>query len=139
MATKEISELEGAIRRLQEEGEKYKITNEKLFNICQAVEKAILDATPENFTICLPELNFEIKRFKGYDSGVYRDFRYCAYDCAPITEIWFNDLRVGTIYGNRAQRKEFLRNLNKILEALIAELEKNNLEAEELLSHVKVV
>jgi len=139
MSTKEMSEIEGVIARLQEEGAKYKITDEKLFNLCQAIERTILGATPENFEICLPELNFEIKRYKGYDAGVYRDFRYCAYDCAPITDVWFNDLRVGMICGNRAQRKDFLRNLDKILKALVAALEANNLEAEALLARVKVV
>jgi len=137
MSVKEISELEGVINRLQAEGEKYHITNRRLLAMCEAIESVILKATPDDFEYSRD--GFEIKRFKGYDSGIFRDFRYVRYLDRPLTEVWFNDARVGTICGTREQRMHFLKNLNKILTDLATDLEKNNLEAEELLSHVKVV
>lgn len=139
MDSKEINELGTLINRLQTEGENYRATNKRLLKVCQEIEKVILESTPEDFTYTDTKNDFEIVRFKWYDNGTYRDFRYIKYLGSPITEVKFNDINLGTLKGDREQRKEFLKNLNVILNDLSTTLNKNNIDADTLMSRVKVV
>jgi hypothetical protein len=134
------SSIEAAIKRLEAEGERYKISNAKLFDICNQIEDIILNATPENFTCSLTGDfgRFEIERFHGYDGGIFRDFRYIRYDDDVLTEVWFNDIRVGTRRGYRGQRIKFVQNLEKILDALVQKLQAQNSIAEDALSRIKI-
>jgi len=134
------SSIEAAIKRLQEEGERYRISSARLYNICKEIEDAILNATPENYTCSLTGDfgRFEVARFHGYDGGIFRDFRYIRYDDDVLTEVWFNDARVGTKRGYRGQRIKFVENLDKILDALIQDLQAHNVKAEDALSRIKI-
>jgi len=134
------TKMEQAIKRIQTEGEKYRITNERLFSVCKEIEETILKATPDNFT-CKIQGNFgelEIRRYTGYDAGIWRDFRYLRYNDEPLTEIWFNDARVGTICGTRANRITFLRYLDKILDTILQKLQEQNACAEGVLDRIKI-
>ncbi|MEN3051900.1 MAG: hypothetical protein ABC596_08840 [Candidatus Methanosuratincola petrocarbonis] len=134
------TKMEQTIKKLQTEGEKYRITNERLFAVCKEIEKTILKATPDNFT-CEIQGNFgelEIGRYAGYDAGIWRNFRYIRYLDEPLTVIWFNDARVGTICGSRTNRITFLKNLDKILDALVQKLQLQNANAEEVLNRIKI-
>ena len=134
------SSIEAAIKRLEAEGERYRISNDKLFDICKEIEDLILEATPENFTceITGDFGRFEIVRFHGYDSGIFRDFRYVCYDDDVLTEVWFNDAWVGTKRGYRGQRIKFVQNLEKILDALVKKLQAQNSIAEDILGRIKI-
>lgn len=134
-------EMEKIIERIKNEGERYRITNEKLYEVCYQIEELILQATPENFTCNLTGDfgDFEIFRFNDYDAGLWRDFRYIRYDGDVLTKVWFNDIRIGTKTGYREQRIKFLKNLDKILAALVAELQTRNVEATQALNKIKIV
>jgi len=134
------TKMEQIIKKLQEEGEKYRITNKRLLAICNEVENLILGTTPEDYT-CKIQGDFgelEIRRYTGYDAGIWRDFKYLKYNDDILTEIWFNDAHAGTICGTRANRITFLKNLDKILNALMQKLQEQNAYAEGILDRIKI-
>lgn len=135
-----MEQIEKIFARLQMEGDKYRISNTRLLAVCEEVERAILDSTPDNFTCKISgEFGvFEIRKFEGYDAGIWRSFRYIKFNDEVLTEVWFNDVNVGTLCGSRAQRIIFLKNIDKILEALIAKLHEQNIQAESALNRIKI-
>lgn len=111
-----MKRLESTIQQAMEKGQKYRVSNERLYDICCEAEEYLLDIAKETFIdrtdnktewgvrIAVSDHKYKNYRIDTEGNTVYVGGEVITYD--------------GYLYGRRKERIEFLRDFPKIVEAL---------------------